>query len=97
MSELGLIPIRKRCIHCGNIYEEGLVHADFYPVQDGWLCPACHATLPKRTWLSGNTNTNIRKIIYDKRYTEFFLNCKLCKQAPCKHMKQDEKGNWILV
>ena len=94
-EELHLIPIRYRCQHCGKIYEQGLVHADFWPVQQGFLCPECRETLPHITWVSHKGGTEIRVTTYDSptRFKHVSGDCGVCNQFPCKHVEFDENGN----
>ena len=73
----------------------GRVGADFWPVQQGDLCPECRETLPHITWVSHKGGTEIRVTTYDSptRFKYVSGDCGICKQFPCKHVEFDENGN----
>jgi hypothetical protein len=84
-----VIPMRYRCVECNEIYEQGYVHADFYPIQEGWLCPKCQETLPHTTVTDKTEHTKLVKIDYSpKIYKVVTGECDLCKCFPCEHVHQ---------
>lgn len=85
-----VIPMRYQCVECGEVYEEGFIHADVYPIQQGWLCAKCQATMPHTITVDETAHTKVVKINYSpKRYHFVTGECALCRAFPCKHVYQD--------
>ncbi len=107
-EEILLTAMQYYCPVCGEIYEQGWVRADSYPVQTGWLCPKCRKTIPHVGNIEtlahpDGKKTVLTKRVYDKcvdgtkyPYTEINVYCEVCKCFLCIHVYQ-EGFEWKLV
>lgn len=85
-----VIPMRYRCVECGEVYEQGHVHVDDYPIQQGYLCAKCQVSMPHTFVVDETKHTRIVKIDYSpKIYKLISGECDICQAFPCKHVYQD--------
>jgi len=94
LKKQGLMPIRKWCPHCHKSYEQGYVHAESWPIEEGFLCQNCQEQLGVVDHEEKTEHTTLTFTKYPPtKYKMVTGNCTLCNAFPCKHI-DCSSGEW---